>query len=463
MKANWQRRRTMKSMEWPRLLCRHRLGTEEEEKKPLSSRSVFQQDFDRVIFSTGFRRLQDKTQVFPLADNDFVRTRLTHSLETSSVGRSLGTMAGEKICARHGLADSEGHPSDFGAIVAAACIAHDIGNPPFGHSGEDAIRHWFEVFSARPEMKHRLSAGERLDIERYEGNAQGFRLITRLLWPDNRGGLQLTAATLAAFTKYPVTSTISRQLGERKVEAFGQKKFGFFETEKEFFAEIAERVGLLSLPDYPGGWVRHPLVFLVEAADDICYRLNDFEDGFRLKLISYEEIRELFLQIVGPGRAADKLAHIASQKEQIEYLRSVAIGRLVYQITEAFMEREEAILAGALTQPLIQCIAARETLQVIERRSVEDVYAADQVVEIEAAGFEVLGGLLEIFTDACLINPGTRRSQKMIEILPEQFRPTEGLSSYRQLLQLLDFVSGMTDSYAVSLYKKLKGISLPGQ
>jgi len=373
-------------------------------------------------------------------------------------------MVGEKICRRYKkqLA-SNWHPSDFGEIVAAACIAHDIGNPPFGHSGEDAIRHWFQTSRIACEVRDKLSKDEILDIDKYEGNAQGFRLIARLQWPDNRGGLRLTCATLGAFTKYPVTSPISKAYKEAGKKIAGTKKFGFFLADRDLFREVAEQVGLIPLPDHPDGWARHPLVFLVEAADDICYRLIDFEDGFRLGLVPYEQIQTLFLSLIGEAWVEKKLKQINSKKDQIEFLRSVAIGRVIQQVAAAFLREEKAIRKGDAVKPLIELIPAATVLHQIEEISIRDVYTEDRVVEIEAAGFEVLGGLLDIFTEATIILPDSLRSQKMQELLPNQFRPGAKDSPYEKLLQLLDFVSGMTDSYAVSLYKKLKGISLPGQ
>ena len=454
----------MKAMEWPRLLSARRLGkTEDQPYDP--ARSPFQQDFDRIIFSTPFRRLQDKTQVFPLAANDFVRTRLTHSLEASCVGRSLGTQVGGWVCQRHGL--EKFHASDFGAIVAAACAAHDIGNPPFGHSGEDVIRHWFGESKVARAVARKLTAPQRRDIERYEGNAQGFRLLARLQWPDRRGGLQLTCATLGAFTKYPVGSPAIAVQGAKGKRPVGRKKFGFFEADRELFAEVAAHTGLLPLPG-KAGWVRHPLVYLVEAADDICYQLIDFEDGYRLGLIGYDEIRELFESILretdrkipAPPAALDT---VERRRGRIGVLCATAIGGLVESVAHAFQREEKKILAGKLDHALTDLISAAPILRTITDISVDRIYRSQAVVEIEAAGFEVLSGLLDTFVGAAFA-PAKRgsRAEKMLEVLPPGYR-SPGAPPYARLLRILDFVSGMTDSYAVSLYKKIKGISLPGQ
>ena len=276
-------------MEWKQLLSPHRVGS----SKPgviTQDRSPFQRDFDRIVFSGAFRRLQDKTQVFPLVKTDYVRTRLTHSLETSSVGRSLGTAVGVEICKNFDTAGAQ--PSDIGAAVAAAALAHDIGNPPLGHAGEEAIRYWFTHSPVACAMRDVMNEDEAADIERYEGNAQGFRVLTRLEMPDQKGGMQLTCATLAAFAKYPSASRV-----EVKPSGVAGKKFNFFREEQEFFAEVAEHTGMI--PAGPWAWQRHPLAYLVEAADDIAYRIVDFEDGQRLGLIDYQELERVLTSELG--------------------------------------------------------------------------------------------------------------------------------------------------------------------
>src|SRR4051812_20139828 len=282
-------------MNWPQLLCADRLGVASS-GAPDAARSPFQIDSDRIIFSSAFRRLQDKTQVFPLADNDYVRTRLTHSLEVASVGRSLGARVGDAICKKH-FPGGEIHASDVGAIVWAASLAHDLGNPPFGHSGEDAIRHWFTTSARAQEARASFTEAEVRDLECFEGNAQGFRIIARLQMPDNPG-LRLTYATLAAFTKYPRASVLPVATNGGS----STKKFGFFQSESELFEQVATGTGLLRRNPEALWWSRHPLAFLVEAADDICYRLVDFEDGFRLKHLSYKEVHDCFQAVIGKAK-----------------------------------------------------------------------------------------------------------------------------------------------------------------
>jgi len=451
-------------MHWERLLSPARLGKRNSE--PLQAqRSPFQRDYDRIVFSSAFRRLQDKTQVFPLAESDYVRTRLTHSLEAACVGRSLGTAIGAEIVERHRLASI--HSSDIGAVIAAACLAHDIGNPPFGHSGEDAIQHWFVTSKIAERLHAELKENpvHFRDFEKFEGNAQGFRILTRLQMPDNSGGLQLTCATLGAFAKYPVPSHPPRDPGDRRAST---KKYSFFHSESGLFAEVAERTGLL--PNN-AGWRRHPLALIVEAADDICYRLVDFEDGVRLRLIGYEEASEAFAEVIGERKYLDIARRMRGPEERIEFLRAVAIGEVLKQATAVFLDNEEAILAGKFEQPLIQCAPVAEPLEEIVRRSRKTLYANPRGLEIEAAGFEVIGGLLDLFVEAVesLAAHGKSvapRWRNLLKLVPEPFigpgnQPTPDV--YTRLQRMTDYVSGMTDSYAVSLYKKLRGISLPGQ
>lgn len=450
-------------MQWSQLLSTARLGKSTLEK-PDPQRSSFQRDYDRIIFSSAFRRMQDKTQVFPLAESDYVRTRLTHSLEAACVGRSLGTVIGASVVARHQL--TELHASDVGAIVAAACLSHDIGNPPFGHSGEDAIRNWFTTSPIGARVRGEMSSGEAKDFERFEGNAQGFRILTRLQMPDNAGGLQLTCATLGAFSKYPIASELSPVPG-----AASSKKFSFFQSEIPLFEEVAERTGLIRRAPVAAHWCRHPLVFIVEAADDICYRLVDFEDGVRLGLLRYEEVRDAFLEIIGSAKMGARAETMGREKERIEFLRAIAIGAVVEQVAEVFLQNEEALLAGEFEQPLIQCTRSAGALERIVKRSQQTIYASTRGVEIEAAGFEVIAGLLDLFVEAvedvaARGGCASARSRTLLQLVPEQFigRGREpDASAYGRVQKMTDFVSGMTDSYAVGLYKKLRGISLPGQ
>ncbi len=450
-------------MDWRRLLSPRRLGKDAPE--PVTGlRTDFQRDFDRIVYSSAFRRLQDKTQVFPLAQSDYVRTRLTHSLEAASVGRSLGMQVGEAVIARHGLTDIT--PADLGAILAAACLAHDIGNPPFGHLGEAAIQEWFARSPVGQAAVAGMEAARQGDFLRFEGNAQGFRLLTRLQSPDNPGGMQLTSATLGAFTKYPRAS--GADLGG--YAGASVKKYGFFAAEREHFAAVAAETGLLSRG--PDAWARHPLAFLMEAADDICYTIVDLEDGFRVGLLGYDEVAGPLLEAVGGRTGVEaRLAGIRNDKERIEYLRARAINEVVRQTAECFLDHEAGLLDGGFDTPLVDLIPAARAVKAMKALGRERVYVAPQVLEIEAAGFRVLGGLLELYA-AAVEEVAARGPQgasvsatTLLRLLPPQFLGEDGLPDadpYTRLIRLTDFVSGMTDSYAVSLFKKLTGISLPG-
>lgn len=443
---------------WEKLLSNERLGAG---RAPGSAeRTAFQQDYDRIVFTSAFRRMKDKTQVFPLSKSDYVRTRLTHSLEASCVGRSLGAVVGREIIARHGLKDVES--GDFGAIVAAACLAHDIGNPPFGHAGEDAIREWFR--SSGILQRHGFSAAQKADFERYEGNAQGFRIVSRLQSPANPGGLQLTSAVLAAFTKYPRPSQLDVEL-----EGKSGNKFGFFQQDADNFARVAATTGLVER--IPGrAWRRHPLAFLVEVADDTCYLIVDLEDAARLGFVSYRDAECLLADLAGSAVNGERLSRLHDPKERLEYLRAKAIGCLLENAAAVFLENESAILAGEFDDELLAQSPVGVPLQAVLKLAKETIYTARPALEIETAGFEVLGALLALFTHAVEAAAGvpgcrlTQRERMLLKLLPPQFLAHGGepdADPYVRLLQVADFVAGMTDSYAVDTYRKLKGFDLP--
>ncbi|MFO7446753.1 MAG: deoxyguanosinetriphosphate triphosphohydrolase [Ignavibacteriaceae bacterium] len=447
-------------MEWKKLLSKKLIG--DEKILPAygaDGRTQFQKDFDRIVFCSAFRRLQDKTQVFPLPESDFVHTRLTHSLEVSCVGRSLGSVVGKTIIERHPDLKEEFTSFNFGEIVAAACLSHDIGNPPFGHSGEDAISEYFRVGNGKSFEHELLSIKCWNDFAKFEGNAQGFRILTRLQNPNIKGGLKLTCATLAAFTKYPKDSS---SLGSDKKLS---RKFGYFQAEKDLFREVEEEVGLEKIKD--NWWSRHPLVFLVEAADDICYRIMDLEDAFRLGLLSFKDTEELLKPLCDKAKFTGYSER--NENDKIGYLRAKSISVLIDELAAAFLAEEENMLAGKFEGELISIIDKAAQLEHIKKLSVEKIYSYKSVVEREAAGYEVLGGLLDTYIHAVNELESGKPSLKnktMLKLLPKQFlgangKPDEDL--YTRLLKITDFVSGMTDSYAVSLFRKIKGISLPGR
>ncbi len=441
-------------LNWKTLLSSQRSG--QKALSPEQSRSVFEQDFDRIIFSHPFRRLQDKTQVHPLPEHDFVHTRLTHSLEVSSVGRSLGKRVGEVILQRHQELQNDFSFFDFGAIVAAASLAHDLGNPPFGHAGEDAISDFFSQHPAGLNFRNEVDASSWEDLIQFEGNAQGFRILNK-----NQFGLKLTFATLGAFTKYPCVADLASR--DRKKRS--QKKYGFFQTEKQAFTEVASHLELLE--SGKGSWNRHPLAFLVEAADDICYSIIDLEDGCSLGLVSFSEALPLFEAVITKSRSKlGKLESLGSQDEKIGYLRALAIADLMDECTTLFLDHENDILQGIFDQALCDESPSRNALKQIIKISIDKIYSARSVVEVEAAGHEVLPGLLEEFTRTGAMMLEGRTSRKYSNL--EKLFPAEIINSiknqpdncYQMLRNVVDYISGMTDRHAISLYRKIKGMSL---
>jgi len=445
-------------MNWSKLLSRSRLLRNVENILD-SGRTAFEKDFDKLIFSSSFRRLKDKTQVFSLVDNDYIRSRLNHSLEASCVGRTLGTLVGNEVVKRHRQELKEFEGRDFGDIVAAACLAHDIGNPPFGHAGEDAIQEWFKSSKASTVLSC-LPFEQQEDLKTFEGNAQGFRILTKLDKRPNLCGVQFTSATLATFTKYPREAGI-------KSDFFNQynaiqdnkstKKHGFFQDEKDLFAQIANEVGLIRREENSAWWCRHPLTFLVEAADDICYHIVDLEDGFWMEYISYEDARMLLNDILA-GENLDNVG--CNRKENIKYLRAKAIHKLITEVKQVFLEYETELLSGKFDSPLTSEIQSGYKLKEIIDITRKNVYEACEVIEVKVAGYEVLGGLLEEFITATS-NQNLSKSYLIKKLIPN-FRDEDAQENiYKRILQITDYISGMTDSYAVSLFKKIKGISLP--
>ncbi|OKH27873.1 deoxyguanosinetriphosphate triphosphohydrolase [Chroogloeocystis siderophila 5.2 s.c.1] len=441
-------------MQWQKLLSRSRLFGTLNIEDP--GRTAFEKDFDKIIFSSYFRRLKDKTQVFSLVDNDYIRSRLSHSLEASCVGRTLGTLVGQEIVKRHAKDLYDYTARDFGDIVAAACLSHDIGNPPFGHAGEDAIQEWFKSPDAAAVLSL-LTPRQQADFKYFEGNAQGFRILTKLDKPQHRQGLQFTCATLATFTKYPREAGINSNSFNKYNSDFNNKstkKHGFFQEEKELFAQIAQEVGLLRRKDNIAWWCRHPLVFLVEAADDICYHIVDLEDGFSMGYIDYAEAKMWLSDIL----VGEKLENLDDKKEHIKYLRAKAIHKLITEVKQVFLDYEEQIISGRFDRPLTSQIESGFKLKEIIELTRKNVYEACEVVEVKVAGYQVIGGLLEEFVSA-VTNSNLSKSYLTKKLLPNFNDADEEL--YTKVLKVTDYISGMTDSYAVSLFKKIKGISLP--
>jgi len=444
-------------MNWNQIISTTRLGQEElATKENKHSRTQFQRDYDRIIFSSPFRRMQNKTQVFPLPGSVFVHNRLTHSLEVASVGRSLGSMFVEK-------AESEKleieNPlfQEIGSVVSAACLAHDMGNPPFGHSGEDAIAQFFKK-SAEPQLINELSEGQWKDFTQFDGNANAFRLLSHQFNGRREGGFALTYTTLASIVKYPYESVLTEK-----------PKFGFFQSEKSIYARIANELGLLQQSENPAKYIRHPLVFLVEAADDICYQLMDLEDAHKLKIHNFDQTRALMMAFFDQqaeakqiNRINETLKLVSDPNEQIAYLRASVIGKLVKQCVDVFWEKQGEILSGSFQKPLIDCVQAKSlaAMNTIKKVSVKNIYNDRSVVEIEISGYQIIGTLIEVFTEA-ILNPKEGFSKKLLQLIPDQYGGNHE-STYEKVQAVVDFVSGMTDLYALDLYRKIKGINIPG-
>ncbi|WP_048825766.1 dGTP triphosphohydrolase [Hymenobacter sp. DG25B] len=459
---------TLPAMSWQRLLARRRYPDQPQlhlvADMPVV-RGAFVADYDRVVFSSAFRRLQRKTQVMPLPETDFVHTRLTHSLETACVGRSLGRLSGRRLMEADAdlAAALPTLDQDFGDIVAAACLSHDIGNPPFGHSGEDAISAYFTSREAERFITG-LSAAQQADLQHFEGNAAGFRVLTHTYPAHSTGtaGLGLTYAVLGAFTKYPRPSMVE---DKARTGGTSEKKYGYFQCEKGRFRHVAEELGLLPKGEEGAGFYhRHPLAFLVEAADDLCYRIIDFEDGLKLGLIDHHHGLKLLRRMLNdpPTRQASVQWH--DWREELGYIRARLIGKLVDEVSQRFAEHVPAMLTGQYDQPLVKELECWHELQEVQMLSVEKLYRSRPVLEIEAAGFEVLGGLLDAFLHATFDAQRSHRSRKLLDLLPMQFRamgPQAELPAYEQIILLTDFIGGLSDQNALALYRTIKGIDLP--
>lgn len=439
-------------MNWTQLLSNKRLGMEEYHEKRADDRSEFQRDYDRLIFSAPFRRLQNKTQVFPLPGSVFVHNRLTHSLEVACVGRSLG------VNVAHRLNDKNAHPSPFldeiGSIVSAACLAHDLGNPPFGHSGEKAIATFFSEGNGIS-LKKDMSDEEWKDCTCFEGNANAFRLLTHQFKGRRPGGFVLTYSTLASIVKYPYASIFS---DEKK------QKFGFFTSEKTDYEKIATELGIPRLVDNPNRFARHPLVYLVEAADDICYQIMDIEDAHKLRILTSDETKALFLAFFSPERQSrllETMQMVTDVNEQIAYLRSSVIGKLVDECSAVFVENEEAILDGKFNSTLIKKLPEQsaQAYSNCSNRAFEKIYRSSEVLDVELAGYKIILTLLEHFV-AAVLSPDKAYSKQLLMRIPQQYE-TDSATTYGRIMSVLDYISGMTDVYALDLYRKITGMSIP--
>ncbi|MBK9255202.1 MAG: dNTP triphosphohydrolase [Saprospiraceae bacterium] len=453
---------------WASCISHRRYGY--DNSSDANVRSEFIRDYDRLIFSSAFRRLQNKTQVFPLPGNVFVHNRLTHSLEVASVGRSLGSIIGSELSELHsGNSDSSVtnfYKYDLSGVIASACLAHDVGNPAFGHSGEKAISHYFEKNQNKVigelELVSYFSNKEWKDLTNYEGNANALRLLTHQFKGKLSGGQRLTFVTLASLLKYPCdSSSIDKTV-------VSQKKYGFFQTEADVFDHIAEE---FQLKKEPGIYKRHPFVFLVEAADDICYRIIDMEDAHRIHILSTGEIEHAFYSVISSleenrnslNKVTAIMRSIDDANEKVAYLRAKCINSLVQRSSRIFLENKNFILQGSFNSTLVDQVEKDcAALHDIEDISIKKIYNHHSVIEVEIAGYNVLSEILDLFISAVLSENRTALQKKCLMLVPLQYAyHNDDTTAYIKVMSVLDFVSGMTDGYATELYRKIKGIEIP--
>ncbi|MCH8095972.1 MAG: deoxyguanosinetriphosphate triphosphohydrolase [Proteobacteria bacterium] len=452
----------LEKMDWQKLLSQERFrGLEKPPSKDeiTEVRSTFMKDADRIIYSSPFRRLQDKTQVHPFPRTDYIRTRLTHSLEVSTVGRSLGLAVGRDIGPEFNL-----EISDFGNVVAAACLAHDIGNPPFGHAGEEAIQHWFrhpDQADSLRKIKGANADEKKADFQAFDGNAQGFRILTRLSGWREQGGLRLSCATIGTFMKYPYGScSTDPETGAKSP----RKKFGYFQSDKQAFESIADTLGLLPSPSDPGGRCRHPLAYLVEAADDICYNVIDLEDAHKNKMLKYDEVSKLLSDLLDNKLDVVRLESIEDDQDKISYLRAKAIGILIEQAYRAFMDNHDVILSGEFEETLLKKIRSADAMSEIKKFNKKRIYG--EKIEEEISGFRVILDLLELFINTYENWHETRDNsdeflplyEKALRLLPSYDKMPDDW--YEGFLVITDYVSGMADRFALAKFEKLSSINV---
>lgn len=443
-------------MEWKQLISNKRFGQEHQHAERHDDRSEFKRDYDRLIFSSAFRRLQNKTQVFPLPGSIFVHNRLTHSLEVASVGMSIGNdISRHVIRKRPELKDTL--VEEIGTIVSAACLAHDLGNPPFGHSGEKAIQTFFSEGPGQ-KIKSMVSSEFWDDITHFEGNANAFRILTHRFKGRRQGGFVMTYSMLASIVKYPFASSLADNHG----------KFGFFASEAESYRKIADELGISckSAPGEPLKYARHPLVYMVEAADDICYEIMDIEDSHKLKILSYAETEHLLLSFFDEDiqqkirqRIIDE--ELTDENEKVVYMRASVIGKLENECVAAFLAHEEEILAGTFEGSLIDHISERQkkAYKECEKISYSKIYQSKPVLDIELSGYKIMATLMEVFIEAA-VNPSRFYSKQLLRRVSSQY-DIENENLEERIMAVIDYISGMTDIYALDIYQKINGISLP--
>lgn len=445
-------------MNWQTLLSTQRFKREGDTVVPTSTpstqegaealRTDFHIDYDRVVFSGAFRRLARKTQVHPFAEHDHTHNRLTHSVEVASVGRSLGNRVG--VMLQKGGFLAAGHqPSDIGAVVQVACLAHDFGNPPFGHTGEDALRDWFRDPHHAGYLLG-LSEAERNDVQTYEGNAHSLRLVAHLEMYRARGGMRLTAASIGTLLKYPWTSSAEH----------GRKKFNIYQTELPFIEGIAAELGLPEIAQHH--WARHPLSYLMEAADDICYALLDLEDAVELGLLQDLEVERVLAELT----YRENSWQAQSSAERCAMLRGIAIGRAIDNVAQTFMLHHQSLLAGCFQAKDLLAVCdpvVRNTLGQAKELARTRIFRHQSKLITEIATFPCLGSILGLLVPAvhAWITNGevsVRQSLALELMKNEPVNNTDSL--YQAYMKILDFVGGMTDNTAARLAREISGIGM---
>ena len=369
---------------------------------------------------------------------------------------SLGNDVAQRLTARHPeLNDSLFQ--EIGQIVATACLAHDLGNPPFGHSGEKAMQAYF-IDGAGCDLQRQVSPQFWSDLTHFEGNANAFRLLTHQFKGRRPGGFVMTYSTLASIVKYPYSSTAAGNKG----------KFGFFDTEKEAYLRIANELGIpcKSAMGEPLRFARHPLVYLVEAADDICYEIMDIEDAHKLKILTHDETMQLLLGFFDDETRQHILHRIeeegvADNNEKIVYLRACAIGKLENECVKVFTDNEEQILSGDFQGSLIDHISPlqHEAYMHCSDLSFSRIYKSRPVLDVELSGYQIIQTLMQQFIDAA-VHPERFYSKHLISRVSSQY-DIDAPDIETRLMAVIDYISGMTDVYALDIYQKISGISLP--
>jgi len=437
-------------MEWEKLLNQNRLKRDKKKALPEYVNPFFE-DQDRIVFSQPFRRLHDKTQVHPLLTNDYVRSRLIHSIEVATVGQYIGTIVGDSIVKESAL------PNDitketFGSVVRAACLAHDIGNPPFGHCGEDAFREYYKHPSEEVNnFINNLDCNEKEDLKNFEGNAQSFRILTQIENYKWNGGLQLTYATLATFMKYP---------WDLQSNPKNKPKFSFFQTEKEYAEIVAHEVGLIQIEDDKSHWCRHPLAYLVEASDDICYTTIDLEDGKEMGCISFEEYENILKRFVKDQDNDFYNNKLEDEGQRTSFLRSKAITALSGQVRDVFIDNIEDILCGKFEDDLLSRIDDKDFIEESNNIFVNRILTQTNLLDIEISSYKIIGDLLAAFVDACIKFHFGSMSALQKKLIKQMgiYAPREEFTPYKNIMRVHDYISGMTDRYALDCYRRLKGI-----